>query len=70
MAETLLLRTILASWSFFDIGTLSQFWQACAESMHIEKDCIEEGIVEFVSQQRIGRLVMGAAADSRFSRCS
>ncbi|XP_010670307.2 U-box domain-containing protein 33 isoform X1 [Beta vulgaris subsp. vulgaris] len=41
---------------------------ACAESMHIEKDCIEEGIVEFISQQRIGRLVMGAAADSRFSR--
>ncbi|KNA19456.1 hypothetical protein SOVF_061300 isoform A [Spinacia oleracea] len=41
---------------------------AHAEKIHIEMDSIEEGIVEIITQQRIGRLVMGAAADSRFSR--
>lgn len=39
-----------------------------AENMSIEANSIEEGIVELVSQHRIGRLVMGAAADNRYSR--
>ncbi|XP_057533562.1 U-box domain-containing protein 33-like isoform X2 [Amaranthus tricolor] len=41
---------------------------AHAEKMHIEMNSIEAGIVEMITQQRIRSLVMGAAADSRFSR--
>ncbi|XP_074263321.1 U-box domain-containing protein 33-like isoform X2 [Silene latifolia] len=40
-----------------------------AEKIHIEVDStIEEGIVELISQQRIGKLVMGAAADRTYKR--
>ncbi|KAL9234476.1 hypothetical protein vseg_009346 [Gypsophila vaccaria] len=40
-----------------------------AEKIHIEMDStIEEGIVELISQQRIGKLVMGAAPDRKYSR--
>ncbi|KAH9604113.1 hypothetical protein KSS87_010453 [Heliosperma pusillum] len=42
---------------------------AHAEKIHIEVDStIEEGIVELISQQRIGKLVMGAAADRTYKR--
>lgn len=41
---------------------------ARAENLYIEANSIEEGIVELVSRHRIGRLVMGAAADNRYSR--
>uniref|UniRef100_A0A803KZA3 RING-type E3 ubiquitin transferase n=1 Tax=Chenopodium quinoa TaxID=63459 RepID=A0A803KZA3_CHEQI len=53
---------------------LDDYLQICAkvgahaEKLHIERDSIEEGIVEIISRQKIGRLVMGAAADSRYSR--
>ncbi|XP_021767019.1 U-box domain-containing protein 33-like [Chenopodium quinoa] len=53
---------------------LDDYLQICAkvgahaEKLHIERDSIEEGIVEIISQQKIGRLVMGAAADRRYSR--
>ncbi|KAL9258010.1 U-box domain-containing protein [Drosera capensis] len=39
-----------------------------AEKRYIERNSIKKGIVELVSQLRIGRLVMGAAADNKFSR--
>ncbi|GMH00514.1 hypothetical protein Nepgr_002353 [Nepenthes gracilis] len=39
-----------------------------AEKLYIEMDSIEKGIVELISLQMIGKLVMGAAADSRYSR--
>ncbi|XP_024175721.1 U-box domain-containing protein 33 isoform X1 [Rosa chinensis] len=39
-----------------------------AEKLHIEKDSIEKGIVELISQHGIRRLVMGAAADKSHSR--
>ncbi|KAL9264361.1 U-box domain-containing protein [Drosera capensis] len=39
-----------------------------AEKRYIERDSIKKGIVELVTQLRIGRLVMGAAADNKFSR--
>ncbi|KAF6157753.1 hypothetical protein GIB67_037326 [Kingdonia uniflora] len=38
-----------------------------AEKLDIERDNIEEGIVELVDQYKIKRLVMGAAADKRYS---
>ncbi|KAF6153570.1 hypothetical protein GIB67_027437 [Kingdonia uniflora] len=38
-----------------------------AEKLDIERDNIEEGIVELVDQHKIKRLVMGAAADKRYS---
>ncbi|KAK3022413.1 hypothetical protein RJ639_045184 [Escallonia herrerae] len=38
-----------------------------AEILHIEKDSIEKGIVELISQHGIRRLVMGAAANKLFS---
>lgn len=41
---------------------------AQAEKLYIEMDIIEYGIVELISQHKIGRLVMGAAADNRYSR--
>ncbi|GAB4861735.1 hypothetical protein Ancab_036989 [Ancistrocladus abbreviatus] len=39
-----------------------------AEKLYIEKDSIEKGIVELISKQRIGKLVMGAPAGGKFSR--
>ncbi|GMH21715.1 hypothetical protein Nepgr_023557 [Nepenthes gracilis] len=39
-----------------------------AEKLYIEMDSIEKGIVELISQQRIGKLVMGAAPDSKYSK--
>ncbi|KAJ8450229.1 hypothetical protein Cgig2_033423 [Carnegiea gigantea] len=42
--------------------------RAQAEKLYIEMDIIEDGIVELISQHKIGRLVMGAAADNRYSR--
>jgi len=42
--------------------------QARAENAYIVANSVEEGIVELISQHRIGRLVMGAAVDSRYSR--
>ncbi|KAL2892228.1 U-box domain-containing protein 33 [Bienertia sinuspersici] len=56
------------------LKTLDDYLQLCAqvgvhaEKIHVAMDSVEEGIVEIISQQKIGRLVMGAAADSRFSR--
>ncbi|KAK3004752.1 hypothetical protein RJ639_018397 [Escallonia herrerae] len=41
-----------------------------AEILHIEKDSIEKGIVELISQHGIRRLVMGAAANKLFSTSS
>ncbi|GMH22464.1 hypothetical protein Nepgr_024307 [Nepenthes gracilis] len=38
------------------------------EKLYIEMDLIERGIVELISQHRIQKLVMGGAADSRYSR--
>ncbi|XP_047315765.1 U-box domain-containing protein 33-like [Impatiens glandulifera] len=38
------------------------------EVLLIEKDCIEKGIVELLSHHLVTKLVMGAAADSRYSR--
>ncbi|KAF6157754.1 hypothetical protein GIB67_037327 [Kingdonia uniflora] len=38
------------------------------EKLDIERNNIEEGIVELVDQHKIKRLVMGAAADKHFSR--
>ncbi|KAJ4843644.1 hypothetical protein Tsubulata_020159 [Turnera subulata] len=39
-----------------------------AEKLHIEMENIEKGILELVSQNGIRKLVMGAAADKRFSK--
>ncbi|XP_059651393.1 U-box domain-containing protein 33 isoform X2 [Cornus florida] len=39
-----------------------------AEILHIEMDSIEKGIVELISKHCIRRLVMGAAAYSRYSK--
>ncbi|XAR63052.1 Non-specific serine/threonine protein kinase [Bertholletia excelsa] len=36
--------------------------------LHIEMDSIEKGIVEFISQHGIRKLVMGAAADKHYSK--
>lgn len=53
---------------------LDKYCQFCAqvgahtEKLYIDMDSVAEGIVEIISQQRIGRLIMGAAADSRYSR--
>lgn len=41
---------------------------ARAEKLHVEMDCIEEGIVELISQHRIRKLIMGAAADKQYSK--
>ncbi|XP_065859585.1 U-box domain-containing protein 33-like [Euphorbia lathyris] len=38
------------------------------ERQHIERESIEEGILELISQHGIRKLVMGAAADKRYSR--
>ncbi|XP_038681871.1 U-box domain-containing protein 33-like [Tripterygium wilfordii] len=39
-----------------------------AEKVYIERDCIEEGILQLISQHGIRNLVMGAAADKQYSR--
>lgn len=39
-----------------------------ADKLLIEMDCIEKGIVELISQHKIRKLVMGAAADKHHSR--
>ncbi|XP_028770412.1 U-box domain-containing protein 33 isoform X2 [Neltuma alba] len=39
-----------------------------AEKLHIERDCIEKGIVELVSEYDIRKLVMGAASDKSYFR--
>ncbi|KAG5521985.1 hypothetical protein RHGRI_034265 [Rhododendron griersonianum] len=39
-----------------------------AHMLHIEMECIEEGIVELISQHGIKKLVMGAAADKQYSK--
>ncbi|XP_057499480.1 U-box domain-containing protein 33-like [Actinidia eriantha] len=39
-----------------------------ADVLHIEMDSIEKGIVELISQHRIRKLVMGAAADKHYSK--
>ncbi|XP_020217130.1 U-box domain-containing protein 33 isoform X2 [Cajanus cajan] len=39
-----------------------------AGKLYIEKDCIEKGIVELISQYGIQKLVMGAASDKYHSR--
>ncbi|XP_017235711.1 U-box domain-containing protein 33 isoform X1 [Daucus carota subsp. sativus] len=39
-----------------------------AETLHIEMDSIEKGIVELISMNNIRRLVMGAAADKLYSK--
>ncbi|GAB4844492.1 hypothetical protein Ancab_037870 [Ancistrocladus abbreviatus] len=39
-----------------------------AEKLYIEMNSVEKGIVELIYKKRIGKLVMGAAADGRFSR--
>ncbi|KAI8528102.1 hypothetical protein RHMOL_Rhmol12G0125300 [Rhododendron molle] len=39
-----------------------------AHILHIEMECIEEGIVELISQHGIKKLVMGAAADKQYSK--
>ncbi|XP_074272999.1 U-box domain-containing protein 33-like [Silene latifolia] len=57
------------------INILDSYLKLCtqvvgrAEKVHIETDStIEQGIVELISQQRIGILVMGAATDRSYSR--
>ncbi|CAL5400996.1 unnamed protein product [Camellia sinensis] len=39
-----------------------------ADVLHIERDSVEKGIVELVSQHQIRRLVMGAAAHKHYSK--
>lgn len=39
-----------------------------AEKLHIERDSIEKGIVELISEHGIQHLVMGAAADKHYSK--
>ncbi|KAI7735337.1 hypothetical protein M8C21_029754 [Ambrosia artemisiifolia] len=40
----------------------------CAELHYIEMDSIEKGIVEFILQHNVRRLVMGGAADKHYSK--
>ncbi|KAK1434722.1 hypothetical protein QVD17_00472 [Tagetes erecta] len=53
---------------------LNRYKQICqksgvsAEVAYIENDSIEKGIVEFIVEYNVRRLVMGAAADKRYSR--
>ncbi|KAJ6328647.1 hypothetical protein OIU77_010353 [Salix suchowensis] len=39
-----------------------------AEKLYVEMESIEKGILELISQHRIKKLVMGAAADKRYSK--
>jgi hypothetical protein len=39
-----------------------------AEKLYVEMESIEKGILELISQHGIGKLVMGAAADKRYSK--
>ncbi|WCJ22783.1 U-box domain-containing protein kinase family protein [Euphorbia peplus] len=45
-----------------------QFGGVRLERLHIERERIEEGILELISQHGVRKLVMGAAADKRYSR--
>ncbi|GAB4846772.1 hypothetical protein Ancab_025780, partial [Ancistrocladus abbreviatus] len=50
-----------------------EFWMNIFEflqagKLYIDMDSIEKGVVELVSQYRIGKLVMGGATDGRYSR--
>ncbi|GJT64142.1 U-box domain-containing protein kinase family protein [Tanacetum coccineum] len=40
----------------------------CAEVHHLEMGCIKKGIVDFILEHNVRRLVMGAAADKHYSR--
>ncbi|KAK9068311.1 hypothetical protein SSX86_012422 [Deinandra increscens subsp. villosa] len=40
----------------------------CAEVHYIEMDSVEKGIVEFILQHNVRRLVMGGAADKHYSK--
>ena len=44
------------------------FTQVRAEKLYVEMESIEKGILELISQHRIKNLVMGAAADKRYSK--
>jgi hypothetical protein len=44
------------------------FFQVRAEKLYVEMESIEKGIVELISQHGIKKLVMGAAADKRYSK--
>jgi hypothetical protein len=39
-----------------------------AEKLYVEMESIEKGILELISQHGIRTLVMGAAADKRYSK--
>ncbi|XP_010512486.1 PREDICTED: U-box domain-containing protein 36-like isoform X2 [Camelina sativa] len=41
--------------------------QVTAEIIYIEKDSVEEGILQLISQRGVRKLVMGAAADKHYS---
>ncbi|KNA15817.1 hypothetical protein SOVF_094750 isoform B [Spinacia oleracea] len=43
--------------------------QVKVEKLYIEMKTVESGLVELISQYKIERLVMGAAADRSYSRC-
>ncbi|CAL9237096.1 unnamed protein product [Arabidopsis halleri] len=41
--------------------------QVCAETIHIEMDSVEEGIIQLISERNVKKLVMGAASDRHYS---
>ncbi|CAH8266103.1 unnamed protein product [Arabidopsis lyrata] len=41
--------------------------QVCAETIHIEMDSVEEGIIQLISERHVKKLVMGAASDRHYS---
>ena len=43
--------------------------QVHVEKLYIESETVESGLVELISQHKIERLVMGAAADRNYARC-
>ncbi|KAJ6675352.1 hypothetical protein OIU85_011506 [Salix viminalis] len=47
---------------------LCQKMGVLAEKLYVEMESIEKGILELISQHRIKKLVMGAAADKRYSK--
>ncbi|GAB4834459.1 hypothetical protein Ancab_032715 [Ancistrocladus abbreviatus] len=53
---------------------LDEYLRICSKAglqagkLYIDMDSIEKGVVELVSQYRIGKLVMGGATDGRYSR--
>ncbi|GAB2217341.1 hypothetical protein Droror1_Dr00000516 [Drosera rotundifolia] len=46
--------------------TIAVNFGARAQSLHIERDSIEEGILELIFKHKIDKLVMGAAADENY----